>query len=188
MMTGANAVSLVCDGLADGKCENAGCVMREVSGKRKCADKVSWQCAASKRVTDCNSFRTSSPFYIQSRFDQLCGKTLLRQRPTRMRLCKWGLRRAQQCLTHTDCPWPTEDELNVGENNRKVEAKANKTSIDEGHEIWFSKDGIRCDVGKLAGCKRYAKCRNFMRRIGCQAGSAVKCNDIGFTNLPAMAV
>lgn len=89
------------------KCENspdsAGCT-RDPSNPGKGVDAAIWQCAVRKKIIDCMTFRRITPKNVPLRWDQLCGRLFLGQKPKPIKQCKGGLRNMIRCETDKECP------------------------------------------------------------------------------------
>lgn len=105
---GPRMISLRCEGLDAGACEQAGCVMSVIDGEGvACTDATSWQCAVTKRVLDCKNYRMWAPAHAGAVTDQLCGQLMYTQKPVPYQVCEYGIRTVQVPIAAAtlDCFW-----------------------------------------------------------------------------------
>jgi len=186
---GPEMISRRCTGLTGVACRKAGCEMAAVLGDHVCVDATSWQCGGTKKVVDCKSYRGFAPSNMHPVLDQDCGKTMFMQKKVLYRGCHSGIRRAQQCLLDTDCPYPTATEMDFAE-QPGVEPHSKPTQPFEKYERWYnvSNDNRQECKGSFEGCRRYAVCRHLRRYVGCQATVMNDCKLNGNENFGAMAI
>lgn len=196
---GPELVSLRCEGLAIEPCaQKGGCEWRDIRGVPKCADRVGWQCAATKRISDCKTTGAYTPSDFPAVGDQACGQLIYKQTKLPMQKCTYGARHAMQCLVDTDCPWPTHSEIDAlylkahaptskPEKDRVDELKTNPHHTERFYNI---KTNTRCQAKDLKDpdCRRFAECATFLRRIGCHGQAVQECEKSGAEKIPTMAV